>query len=75
MCHSIQLKVGVYDFSQDTLSNKLLIEQQCETMATMVNKELFGTYDVYLFDAYFKVKDIQFLNNWYGDSIQNDLNL
>ena len=49
----------------------VLIEQQCETMATMLNKELFGAYDVDLFDAYFKVKDIQFLN--YEGFLQNDL--
>lgn len=74
--HALQYKVGgaITDNRwPKLLSSNVLIEQQCETMAYYLHNSLFKYIKPERFDAYFSRKDVEFLREWYGQWVINDM--
>lgn len=71
--HSLQAEIGLFDFTENTLSDMIKLEQQCETVSYLINLKLFNKNTPELFNTYFSKADAYWLAEWYGDDIQNDL--
>jgi len=73
-CHVLQYNVGLIDnCDRVLLSDNLKFEQQCETMAYLINLKLFNSDRPQDYTSYFSKEDAEYLMYWYGGWIQNDL--
>lgn len=73
-CHVLQYNVGLIDnCDRVLLSDNIKFEQQCETMAYLINLKLFNSDRPQDYTSYFSKNDAEFLIDWYGECIQNDL--
>lgn len=76
ICHYLQSCLGI-GILQKTISQEIRVEQQCNTMATILHKEMFPqtviNYKAY--NTYFKKEDHVFLLNWYEGWVEDDMEL
>ncbi len=76
--HAFQADLDIRTLSnnENVLSDSLLMEQQCETMAYYLYNSIYkdDAKPKERFDAYFSIDDVNYLIEWYKEeSIQNDL--
>lgn len=73
--HAIQADLEIFDRMDNILSKRLIMEQQCETMAYYLYNSIYThkQLEAKVFDAYFCREHIKFLSNWCGESVHNDL--
>lgn len=71
--HFIHSENG-YDFEGDnTISHSIIMEQEVESFALKIYKDIFGIYKPKEEWSYYNKQDAEFLANWYGDYKVNDI--
>jgi hypothetical protein len=72
--HALQADLGLFESNYVLLSERVLIEQQAETMAYYLFNSIYNM-DCKDFTNYFSFDDIKFLHNWYSGyhKYQNDI--
>jgi hypothetical protein len=74
VCHVLQSDLGIWDKTQPLLSDFFKFEQQCESMAMAMYKNITGEWSPDLFNSYFDRHSLDFLRDWYeGSYITNDI--
>ena len=71
--HAIQANVGIFDFTDNILSDMVKVEQQCESISYLIYNKLFNINRPDLFNTYFSKEDIQWLGNYYEGYVQIDI--
>jgi hypothetical protein len=69
LCHAFQSDMNYWHKLEYTLSDLFKGEQQCESMAKYLYQKIYHKTGDDLFTAYFDKKSLDFLRNWYKDSI------
>lgn len=72
--HALQAELELFESNYVLLSERILIEQQAETMAYYLFNSIYNKKSDN-FTNYFSFDDIKFLHNWYNgcDKYQNDI--
>jgi hypothetical protein len=72
--HALQAKEGLFEQSNSWLmSHRLNVEWQAETIAYWMYSELVDkNIQVTDFSAYFRMRDVIFLKEWYGSYVEFD---
>jgi len=73
IAHTIQRELGFYSINTDVITKALQLEQQAETIAFYLHKNLFGYADKSKFNSYMSKADWLWLANYYKGFIENDL--
>lgn len=73
IAHSIQRELGFYSINTDVITKAIHLEQQAETIAFYLHKNLFNYADRSKFNSYMNKSDWLWLTNYYNGFIENDL--
>lgn len=73
--HALQAEEEQFEKEPWLLSAKLHTEWQAESMAYRLYNACFGVLDYRYFSSYFSKKDVLWLREWYGEWIEDDLNI
>jgi hypothetical protein len=73
--HAFQYELEMFEKERRILSERVHVEWQAESIAYKLYNRLYGHAPHQLFGTYFSRDDLIWLNEWYGNRIENDLNL
>jgi hypothetical protein len=76
VCHYLQSCLGI-GINNKTISQEIRHEQQCETMAIILHKEMFPKtiINTRAYSSYFKKEDHVFLMEWHKGFLEDDMEL
>ena len=77
LAHALQAELELFEKLQGLFSEELFIEWQAESMSYLLYNGFFPNDKLpyYVFNSYFNLGDVNFLNDWYHESLQNDIKM